>query len=60
MHNGGTRCGMCGRSTSRLTTINKQLGGEFKRRFVCSDCLEQHKRELEMTRENFRRQFGNN
>lgn len=60
MHNNAIGCEMCGKVTSRLVWISKQWHGDFKKMFVCQECLEKHKRELEMTRENFYRQFGDN
>lgn len=53
-------CELCGKLAMEMFQIHKQIGGEFKRVCVCPKCLEQHNRELEMTRENFRRQFGDN
>lgn len=40
--------------------IYEQLGGEFKTMYVCNRCRMEHEKRLEMTRENFRRQFGEN
>ena len=40
--------------------IHKQVGGVFKRMLVCTECLREYEKELETTRENFRRQFGEN
>ena len=50
-------CGLCG-EYGEVESIDKQIKGEFRHIFVCPTCKEQHERELEMTRENFRRQFG--
>lgn len=52
-------CGLCG-TYGEVEVIYKQIKGEFKRIFVCPVCKEEHERELELTRQNFRRQFGEN
>lgn len=54
------KCALCNKESNSLTTIDKQLHGEFKRLSVCDDCKKQHERDLEMTRQNFYRQFGQN
>lgn len=56
----GQRCEICGELYPSLTRIYKQLHGEYKWYDVCPVCAKQHERDLEMCRENFRRQFGEN
>lgn len=50
-------CAVC---SERLATkiISKQIHGEWHRLMVCEECGEKHERELEMTRSNFKIQFG--
>lgn len=50
-------CDLCAK-LSPLTPISKQIGGTFHRKMVCKDCYEKHQKLLEMTRQNFQRQFG--
>lgn len=54
------KCNLCHKYSKLLFIIDKQIGGEYRRLQVCGGCKKEHERELEMTRENFRRQFGNN
>lgn len=51
-------CDYCKKGTHHTTCIHKQIAGETRVLFVCDDCKAQHEKELEMTRENFQRQFG--
>lgn len=53
-------CNLCHKFSPVQFVIDKQIGGEYRRLHVCSDCKAQHERDLAMTRENFRRQFGDN
>lgn len=50
-------CDLCGK-LSGLTLIHKQIGGAFHRKMVCKKCYDEHQKELEMCRQNFQRQFG--
>ena len=53
------RCEDCGKVVDyKLRIIDKQIAGEFKRLHVCVECYITHQKNLEMTRENFQRQFG--
>jgi hypothetical protein len=50
-------CELCGKY-GEVTKISKQIGGSFHWKFVCPECEAAHEHELELTRENFRRQYG--
>jgi len=52
-------CELCG-IYGEVEIIDKQFKGEFKRIHVCPKCKKEHERELELTRQNFKRQFGEN
>ena len=54
-----SKCEDCGKVVDyKLRIIDKQIAGSFKRLHVCIECYIAHQKYLEMTRENFRRQFG--
>lgn len=50
-------CKLCG-TYGEVEIIDKQIKGEFNIICVCPKCKKEHERELELTRQNFRRQFG--
>ena len=54
------KCNLCHEPSKLLFIIDKQIGGEYRRLQVCCECKKEHERTLAMTRENFRRQFGDN
>lgn len=51
-------CELCKKSALELFRISKQMHGAWRLLHVCGECKAEHERELELTRENFRRQFG--
>jgi superfamily II helicase len=52
-------CEICGK-WDWLENIYEQVGGKYHNFDVCPDCAKEHERELELTRQNFQRQFGEN
>ena len=46
------------KSCGYLQIISKQIGGKYHRFEVCHDCAKEHEKILELTRQNYQRQFG--
>jgi hypothetical protein len=53
-------CELCDRMCFTLIKIYKQLHGEYRQLYVCRECYDKHQRELELTRQSFYWQFGEN
>lgn len=53
-----TKCDLCGEIVDHVTRIQKQLHGGFNFYSVCDECYEEHKRSLEMTRNNYASQVN--